>query len=52
MWQSKFDWTFEVRDGVFHDPQGGDAPMFEVRPSKVLAFGRGAQYSQTRYRLA
>ena len=50
MWQSKFDWTFEVRNGVFHDPEGGDAPMFEVRPTKVLAFGRGEQYTQTRYR--
>ena len=49
-WQTKFDWIFEVRDGVFHDPQGGDAPMFEVRPSKVLAFGRGEQSTQTRYR--
>lgn len=49
-WQAKFDWTFEVRDGVFHDPEGGDAPMFEVRPTKVLAFGRGEQYTQTGYR--
>jgi general stress protein 26 len=50
MWHEKFDWTFEVRDGVFHDPEGGDAPMFEVRPTKVLAFGRGDQFTQTRYR--
>jgi general stress protein 26 len=50
MWKEKFDWTFEVRNGVFHDPEGGDAPMFEVRPSKILAFGRGDKFSQTRYR--
>ena len=50
LWQEKFDWTFEVRDGVFHDPEGGDAPMFEVRPTKVLAFGRGERFTQTRYR--
>jgi general stress protein 26 len=51
MWLAKFDWKFEVREGVFHDPEGGDAPVFEVRPSKVLAFGRGEGYTQTRYRL-
>ena len=49
-WQEKFDWTFEIRNGVFHDPEGGDAPMFEVRPTKVLAFGRGEHFTQTRYR--
>ena len=30
--------------------EGGDAPMFEVRPTKVLAFGRGEKFTQTRYR--
>ena len=50
IWQERFDWTFEVRNGVFHDPEGGDAPMLEVRPTKVLAFGRGEKFTQTRYR--
>jgi general stress protein 26 len=50
IWKSKLDWTFEVADGQFHDPDGGDALVFGVRPTKVLSFGKGEPYSQTRYR--
>ena len=59
MWKAKLDWPFEVADGGFRDPDGpevGDtgavatALVFGVTPSKVLAFGKGEPFSQTRYR--
>lgn len=51
MWKSKLDWPFVVRDGAFHDPDGAaTALVFGVAPTKVLAFGKGDPYSQTRYR--
>jgi general stress protein 26 len=60
MWESKLGWPFEVVDGAFRDRStvtGGaqaDAPgtayVFAVVPSKVLAFGKGEPFSQTRYR--
>lgn len=51
MWKSKLDWPFVVRDGAFHDPDGAaTALVFGVSPTKILAFGKGDPYSQTRYR--
>jgi general stress protein 26 len=51
MWKEKLDWEFEVGDGVFQDAGGGgEALVFAVSPTKVLAFGKGSPYSQTRYR--
>ena len=59
MWAEKLDWPFEPVEGGFRDPQGpevGDtttvatAIVFAVAPSKVLAFGKGEPFSQTRYR--
>lgn len=51
MWKVKLDWPFEVADGAFRDPEGGhQALVFGVAPTKVLAFGKGGPYSQTRYR--
>ena len=49
-WTTKWDgrWRFAVRDGRFHHA-AGQALVFAVRPSKVLAFGKGV-FSQTRYR--
>jgi pyridoxine/pyridoxamine 5'-phosphate oxidase len=49
-WRAKYrgDWDFEVRDGQFHHG-GGDALVFRVAPTKVLAFAKGA-FAQTRYR--
>jgi general stress protein 26 len=51
-WSSKLDWPFEVVDGGFRDPDGGAdlAYVFAVGPRKVLAFGKGEPFSQTRYR--
>lgn len=56
MWQEKLEWTFEVVDGGFRDPQLGDQPpgptatVFRLEPAKALAFGKGEPFSQTRYR--
>ncbi|MPZ26810.1 MAG: pyridoxamine 5'-phosphate oxidase family protein [Micromonosporaceae bacterium] len=53
LWESKLDWRFDVADGGFRDPDGGTAPLvFGVAPTKVLSFGKGEPYSQTRYRFA
>lgn len=55
-WLAKLDWPFEVVDGGFSDPGqdvAGSAPMahvFALVPTKVLVFGKGEPYSQTRFR--
>lgn len=48
-WATKWDgrWRFQVGDEVF-EQEGGRALVFRVRPSKVLAFGKGP-FSQTRH---
>ena len=43
------EWRFDVRDGAFAH-EGGIALVFEVRPRKAFAFGKGAEFSQTRWR--
>ncbi len=42
-WRTKWDgsWQFEVTDEGFHHDAGGQALVFAVEPTKVLAFGRG-----------
>jgi general stress protein 26 len=50
LWQSKLDWPFEVGDGVFEDGDGREGLVFGVQPAKILAFGKGEPFSQTRYR--
>jgi hypothetical protein len=50
LWQSKLDWPFEVGEGVFHDGAGREGLVFGVRLAKILAFGKGEPFSQTRYR--
>jgi hypothetical protein len=49
-WETKYggDWLFAVRGGAFHG-EGGEALVFEVAPTKVLAFAKG-DFAQTRYR--
>ena len=49
-WTRKWDgqWRYEVRDGRFHHG-GGEAIVFKVAPTKVLAFGKGT-FSHTRHR--
>jgi nitroimidazol reductase NimA-like FMN-containing flavoprotein (pyridoxamine 5'-phosphate oxidase superfamily) len=60
MWRSKLDWPFEAVDGGFRERSssvGGSefdatasAHVFAVAPTKVIAFGKGDPFSQTRYR--
>lgn len=49
-YESKYgaEWRFIVRDGAFeHGP--GRALVFEIPPTAVFAYARGASYSQTRF---
>jgi general stress protein 26 len=60
MWKGKLGWPFEVVDGGFREMESeiagqdfearASAHVFGVRPTKVLAFGKGEPFSQTRYR--
>jgi PPOX class probable F420-dependent enzyme len=49
-WATKYDgdWQYEVADGAFQH-EGGEALVFRVKPTKVLAFAKG-DFAQTRYR--
>jgi general stress protein 26 len=42
-------WRFEVGDGVFLSKQGGDAAVFRVEATKMLAFAK-EPHGQTTYR--
>jgi nitroimidazol reductase NimA-like FMN-containing flavoprotein (pyridoxamine 5'-phosphate oxidase superfamily) len=50
-WAAKWDgrWQYEVRDGSFYHPGGGEALVFRVTPAKILAFAKGT-FSHTRHR--
>jgi general stress protein 26 len=48
--KAELDWDFTVGDGEFRDPEGRRGLVFRVAPAKVLAFGKGEPFSQTRYR--
>jgi general stress protein 26 len=50
-WTKKWDgrWRFQARDGAFHHQGGGEALVFSVAPTKVLAFGKGT-FTHTRHR--
>jgi general stress protein 26 len=49
-WRTKWDgrWQFEARNGAFHHDVG-EALVYAVAPTKVLAFGKGT-FSHTRHR--
>ena len=49
-WASKYhgDWHFDVANSAFQG-DGGEALVFEVIPTKILAFAKG-DFAQTRYR--
>lgn len=49
-WRTKWDgqWQFDVGDGVFRH-EGGEALVFSVAPTKVLAFGK-QPFTHTRHR--
>ena len=60
LWEEKLNWPFDVVDGGFRErsseiaseefSERGIAHVFAVAPTKVLAFGKGEPFSQTRYR--
>ncbi|WP_069162318.1 pyridoxamine 5'-phosphate oxidase family protein [Nocardia altamirensis] len=52
LWKAKLDWDFAVVDGGFNDGRGNTAPVFAIAPEKVLAFGKGEPFSQTRYQFS
>jgi nitroimidazol reductase NimA-like FMN-containing flavoprotein (pyridoxamine 5'-phosphate oxidase superfamily) len=49
-WRTKWDgsWQYEVRDGAFHHDVG-EAQVYAVAPTKVLAFGKGT-FTHTSHR--
>ena len=49
-WTTKWDgrWRFDVGEGAFHHPDGGEALVFAVAPTKVFVFAKGT-FSQTRH---
>lgn len=53
-YQTKYGWTFHARDGQFYNDDHGGKPVlvYEVTPVKVLGFGKGEPFSQTRWRFA
>jgi nitroimidazol reductase NimA-like FMN-containing flavoprotein (pyridoxamine 5'-phosphate oxidase superfamily) len=44
------DWHFEVRDGAFLGGQENVAVVYRVAPARAFGFGKGASFSQTRWR--
>ncbi|PXX68584.1 general stress protein 26 [Nocardia tenerifensis] len=50
LWKSQLDWDFAVVEGGFNDGAGRVGLVYAVAPEKVLAFGKGEPFSQTRYR--
>jgi nitroimidazol reductase NimA-like FMN-containing flavoprotein (pyridoxamine 5'-phosphate oxidase superfamily) len=44
------DWRFDVRDGAIEGNDGNIALVFEVAPTTAFGFGKGAVFSQTRWR--
>ncbi|WP_328863645.1 pyridoxamine 5'-phosphate oxidase family protein [Streptomyces virginiae] len=49
-WEAKYgaEWHFDIGDGVFVNPDAGEAVVFAVRPSTAFGFGKSG-YSQTRW---
>src|SRR3569833_685307 len=50
LWKERLNWDFQVGDVSFSDGGNHIGLVFAVAPAKVLAFGKGEPYSQTRYR--
>ncbi|MEX0681977.1 MAG: pyridoxamine 5'-phosphate oxidase family protein [Dehalococcoidia bacterium] len=50
LWESKYDWPWTVRNGMFHGDEGNDALVYEVRATTVFGFRKGETFSQTRWR--
>lgn len=52
LWKTRLGWDFRVVDDGFEGPGGTVALVLALTPHKVLAFGKGEPYTQTRFRLA
>jgi len=52
LYEAKYgsDWRFTVADHKFQGIEGNVAVVYEVRPAKAFGFGKGATFSQTRWR--
>lgn len=50
LWKERLNWDFQVGNDSFSDGGGHKGLVFAVRPAKILAFGKGEPYSQTRFR--
>jgi hypothetical protein len=44
------DWRFTVHDGTIQGDSGNVALVYEVEPATAFGFGKGAPFSQTRWR--
>src|SRR5437764_1100336 len=49
LFDSKYDWQYEVREGALYG-KGGRAELYRVVPARALGFGKGETFSQTRWR--
>ncbi|XVV08155.1 pyridoxamine 5'-phosphate oxidase family protein [Actinoplanes sp. CA-131856] len=52
LWKSRHGWDFHPSDGGFVGDEGNEAMVFALVLAKVLAFGKGEPYTQTRYRFS
>lgn len=43
-------WQFRVHDNSFHNPEGGAAIVFVVRPTKVFAHAKGDPFGATTHK--
>jgi predicted pyridoxine 5'-phosphate oxidase superfamily flavin-nucleotide-binding protein len=50
LWKERLNWDFRVGEDSFDGGGGRKGLVFAVTPAKILAFGKGEPYSQTRYR--
>lgn len=52
LWKSRLGWDFRPGDGVFVGDEGNEALVYALAPVKILAFGKGEPYTQTRFRFS
>ncbi|MET0417212.1 MAG: pyridoxamine 5'-phosphate oxidase family protein [Actinoplanes sp.] len=50
LWKTRLGWDFRAADGTFVGDGGNVAVVLAVAPAKILAFGKGEPFSQTRFR--
>jgi hypothetical protein len=51
-WTTKWEgsWQFEVGNGCFRHPGGGEAQVFSVTPAKIYAHAKGDPFGATTHR--